>query len=106
MFSCTDVKTQRLSKSGAATCKSPRGETPNEEIEAHRRLRARLRASMQARQQQIGSLKASLDAGQRLIGELRSSLAEECHEVKAIQSSWRLLTRLGRMKTRIPVISK
>jgi GalNAc5-diNAcBac-PP-undecaprenol beta-1,3-glucosyltransferase len=87
----------------------------NEEIDAHRRLRARLRALIQARQQQIGGLKASLDVRQRLIGELRSSLAEERRrvqdlrrQIQAIQDSrsWRLLTRLGRMKSRILGSSK
>jgi hypothetical protein len=60
-------------------------------------------------------LKASLDAGQRLIGELRSSLAEERRRVRdprrqiqAVQDSrsWRLLTRLGRMKSGILGSSK
>ena len=64
----------------------------NEELEARRRPRARLRVSIHAREQQISELKSDLADERRRVQHL---------EVKAIESSrsWKL--RLGRMKSRI-----
>lgn len=87
----------------------------HEEIEAHRQARAQLRTSSQNRLQRIRKLETSLHAREQQIGEMKTDLAAERRRVqhleqnvKAIQSSrsWKLLTRLGRMKSRIPGRSK
>ena len=71
----------------------------NEELEAHRRPRARLRVSIHAREQQTSELKSDLADERRRVQHLE-------HKVKAIESSrsWKL--RLGRMKSRILGSSK
>lgn len=82
----------------------------HKEIEAHRQARARLRTSIQTQQQHIGRLRALIHARDQRIRELKSDLVDEHRrvehleqEVQAIQSSrsWKLLTRLGRIKSRI-----
>jgi GalNAc5-diNAcBac-PP-undecaprenol beta-1,3-glucosyltransferase len=82
----------------------------HEEIEAHRQARAQLRTSIQTKLQRIRALEASIHARERQIVELKSGLAEERRRVQllertltAIQNSrsWKLLTRLGRMKSRV-----
>jgi hypothetical protein len=87
----------------------------HEEIEAHTQARALLRTSIQTRLQRIRKLEASLHAREQQIGELKADLADERrrvqhleHKVEAIQNSrsWKLLTGLGRMKSRILGSSK
>jgi GalNAc5-diNAcBac-PP-undecaprenol beta-1,3-glucosyltransferase len=82
----------------------------HKEIEAHLQARARLRTSIQTQQQHIGRLKALTHTRNLRISELESDLADEHRrvqhlgrQVQAIQNSrsWKLLTRLGRMKSRI-----
>jgi hypothetical protein len=82
----------------------------HKEIEAHLQARARLRTSIQIQQQHIGRLRALIHARNQRISELKSDLTDEHRrvqqlrqQVQAIQNSrsWKLLTRLGRMKSRI-----
>lgn len=74
------------------------------EIEAHAHARARLRASVEAQQQNVGRLRALLRARDHRIGELNRRVQQLEDTVKAIQSSrsWRLLTALGHVRSRIP----
>jgi predicted nucleic acid-binding Zn-ribbon protein len=68
----------------------------HEEIEAHRQARAQLRTSIHARERQIVELKSVLAEERRRVQDLRS-------QIQAVQDSmsWKLLTRLGRMKSRV-----
>ena len=73
------------------------------EIEAHLQARARLRDSVQTQQQNVGRLRGLIRARDRRIGDLNRRVQDLDHTVKAIRSSrsWRLLTTLGRLKSRI-----
>lgn len=89
----------------------------HKEIEAHLQAHARLRTSIQTQQQHIGRLRALIHTRNQRISELKSDLADEHRriqhlgrrvqhlgqQVQAIQNSrsWKLLTRLGHMKSRI-----
>ncbi len=89
----------------------------HKEIEAHQHAYAQLRTSIQTQQQHIGRLRALIHARDQRISKLKSDLADEHRrvqhlgrrvqhlgqQVQAIQNSrsWKLLTRLGRMKSRI-----
>lgn len=80
----------------------------HKEIEAHLQARARLRTSIQAQQQHIGRLRALIHARDQRISELNRSVQHMGQQVRAIQNSrsWKMLTTLGRMKSRIPGIGK
>jgi chromosome segregation ATPase len=67
------------------------------EIEAHKRRGARLRASVDAKQQRIGELRSNLSEERRRGQNLRG-------QIQVVQSSrtWKLLTKLSLMKSRIP----
>ena len=80
----------------------------HKEIEGHRQARAQLRTSIQTKLQRIRTLEASIHTLQSGLADERRRVQRLEHEVKAIQSSrsWKLLTTLGRMKSRIPGIGK
>jgi chromosome segregation ATPase len=75
----------------------------HKEIETHLQARARLRTSIQTQQQHIGRLRALIHVRDQRISELNRSVQHLRQQVQAIQNSrsWKLLTRLGRMKSRI-----
>ena len=87
----------------------------HQEIEAHLRARARLRTSIQTQQEKLGILRASLHDRKRQISELQSGLDAERRrvehldqQVQEIQNSrsWKLLARLGRLKSGTPESGK
>lgn len=82
----------------------------HKEIEAHRQVSARLRTSIQTQQQHIGRLRALIHDRNQQISKLESDLTDVHRgaqhlrqQVQAIQNSrsWKLLTRLGIMKSRL-----
>ena len=82
----------------------------HKEIEAHLEVHARLQTSIQTQHQHIGRLRALIHTRDQRISKLKSDLTDEHRrvqhlrqQVQAIQNSrsWKLLTRLGHMRSRI-----
>jgi len=75
----------------------------HKEIEGHRQARAQHRTLIQTKLQRIRTLEASIHTLQSGLADERRRVQRLEHEVKAIQSSrsWKLLTTLSHMKSRI-----
>jgi hypothetical protein len=73
------------------------------EIEAHKQARADLRTAIQTQQERIDRLTAQIHVRERRIDALNRRIRELAHTLRAIRGSrsWRLLTALGRVKSRL-----
>jgi GalNAc5-diNAcBac-PP-undecaprenol beta-1,3-glucosyltransferase len=73
------------------------------EIEAHKQARADLRTAIQTQQERIDRLTAQIHVRERRIDALNCRTRELAHTLRAIRDSrsWRLLTALGRVKSRL-----